>query len=72
MLKNQREWIINYSLQLFKMVWTSELLPAAWKIGKVKLIHKGGNKSKIELKNYRLIVLLDTIGKNFVPISNID
>ena len=50
------------------MVWTSELAPEAWKIGEVRLIHKGGNKSKKELKNYMQIALLNTIGKTFVGI----
>ena len=52
------------------MVWTSELVPEAWKIGEIKLIHKEGNKSKKELRNNRPIALLDTIDKTFVGILN--
>ena len=71
MLKKWEEWKIKYLYKLFKMVWTSELVPEAWKIGKFRLLHKGGNKSKKELRNYRPIALLNTIGKTFVGILNI-
>ena len=70
MLKNGGEWVIEHLFKLFKLVWVTEKVPDAWKIGEVKLIHKGGNKSKKLLKNYRPIALLNTIGKSFVGIMN--
>ena len=47
-----------------------EYLPSKWNESKLTLIHKGGHKSKKELKNYRPIALTDTVAKIFCGILN--
>ena len=41
-----------------------------WNENKVILLHKGGLKSKNQLKNYRPVALSDTVGKIFYGIMN--
>ena len=62
------EWLIEHLYKLLKLVWVTEKIPDSWKIGEVKLIHKGGNKIRKLLKKCRPIALLNTIGKSFVGI----
>ena len=42
----------------------------SWNDCRVTLLHKGGHKSKKELKNYRPISLGNTIGKVFAAVLN--
>lgn len=55
---------------LFKNVWSEERVPRKWNESRVTLLHKGGHKSKKELKNYRPITLTDTISKVFCGVLN--
>ena len=41
-----------------------------WNECRVTLLHKGGYKSKNELKNYRPIALVNTVGKVFSAVLN--
>ena len=43
-------------------VWEEEVVSGKWNERKVLLLHKGGNKSRQFLKNYRPISLVSTIG----------
>ena len=47
-----------------------ERVPQKWNESRVNLLHKGGHKSKNELKNYRPISLSDTVSKIFCGILN--
>ena len=53
---------------LFKQIWRERKAPKDWAESKVTLIHKGGHKSKKNLKNYRPIVLMNAAGKIFCTI----
>ncbi len=64
------EWMIRGLYKLFKKVWIEERVPSKWNESRVILLHKGGHKSKKELKNYRPIALADTVGKIFCGILN--
>jgi hypothetical protein len=55
---------------LFDEIWKSERVPDVWNKCNVVLVHKGGNKSMKELKNYRPIALADTVCKIFCGILN--
>ena len=56
--------------ELFKCIWREEEVPRSWNDSRVTLIHKGGNKSKKEIKNYRPIAVCDTMCKIFCGILN--
>ena len=51
-------------------MWEEERVPRKWNECRVTLIHKGGYKSKNELKNYRPIALMNTVGKVFCAVLN--
>ena len=56
--------------ELFGRIWREERVPAAWNESRVTLIHKGGRKSKKEIKNYRPIAVCDTVCKIFCGVLN--
>ena len=56
--------------EMFACIWREERVPAAWNESRVTLIHKGGHKSKKEVKNYRPIAVCDTLCKVFCGILN--
>ena len=62
--------VVDMLLKLFKIVWRDERVPKRWNESRVILLHKGGHKSKKELKNYRPIALNDTVGKIFCMCLN--
>ena len=68
MYKYGGESAIGRLTDLFNVVWTNECVPDAWNESHVTLLHKGGHKSKKELKNYRPIAHADTSGKIFCAI----
>ena len=68
--KNGGEVMIDRMTELFNRVWEEERVPRKWNECRVTLLHKGGHKSKNELKNYRPIALLNTIGKVFCAVLN--
>ena len=68
--KHGGERIVDMLWSLFKEVWSEERVPQKWNESRVILLHKGGHKSKKELKNYRPIALNDTIGKIFCMCLN--
>ena len=51
-------------------MWEEESVPAKWNESKIILLHKGGNKSKQLLNNYRPISLAKTVGNIFCYILN--
>ena len=53
MYKNGGEVVIDIMTELFNQVWEEEGVPRRWNECRVILLHKGGYKSKNELKNYR-------------------
>ena len=65
MYKNGGEVLIDRMTDLFNQVWEEERVPRMWNECRVTLLHKGGHKSKNELKNYRPIALVNTVGKVF-------
>ena len=62
--------VVEWLSELYKVVWREMKVPEKWNECKVILLHKGGHKSKKELKNYRPIALTDTIGKIFCMVLN--
>ena len=70
MFKNGGETVVGMLLKLYNKVWSEEKVPCNWNESRVVLLHKGGHKSKKELKNYRPIALMDTIGKIFCMVLN--
>ena len=64
------EWVVRALGILYSKVWEEEVVPGKWNESKVLLLHKGGNKSKQLLKNYRPISLVNTIGKIFCYLLN--
>ena len=56
--------------KLFNRILEEERVPSKWNESRVSLLHKGGHKSKRELKNYRPISLSDTVCKVFCGIMN--
>ncbi len=70
MYKYGGESAIGRLTDLFNVVWTNECVPDAWNESRVTLLHKGGHKSKKELRNYRPIALADTSGKIFCAVMN--
>ena len=70
MFKCGGERVLDILTKLYNCVLAEEKVPSKWNESKVILLHKGGHKSKKELKNYRPIALLDTIGKIFCMVVN--
>ena len=68
--KHGGERIVDMLWNLFREVWREERVLQKWNESRVILLHKGGHKSKKELKNYRPIALNDTIGKIFCMCLN--
>ena len=68
--KNGGALIVDGMTALFNCVWEEEKVPKEWNECKVTLIHKGGYKSKQELKNYRPIALANTVSKVFSGVLN--
>ena len=68
--KNGGEVMIDRLTELFNCVWEKERVPRKWNECRVTLLHKGGHKSKNELRNYRPIALLNTVGKIFSAVLN--
>ena len=60
----------RHQAELFNQVWEEERVPIMWNECRVTLLHKGGYKSKNELKNYRPIALVNTVGKVFNAVLN--
>ena len=55
---------------LFGKIWREERVPAVWNESRVTLIHKGGRKSRKEIRNYRPIAVCDTVCKIFCGVLN--
>ena len=56
-------------LDLFNACWSSGSVPAAWKVGVIRLIHKGSaNKNPRNTSNFRPIALTPCIRKLFTTI----
>jgi hypothetical protein len=70
MYKFGGEFMVKKLHELYVEIWKEERVPSEWNESRVTLIHKGGCKSKKELKNYRPIALADTVGKIFCMILN--
>ena len=70
MYKNGGEVGIERMTDLYNRVWRDERVPKKWNECRVTLLHKGGHKSKSELKNYRPIALTNTVGKIFSAVLN--
>ena len=70
MYKYGGEIVVDKLYDLFGKIWDEEKVPDAWNSCNVTLLHKGGHKSKRELKNYRPIALGNTVGKIFSGIMN--
>ena len=70
MYKNGGETVIERMTDVFNRVWREEKVPKKWNECRVTLLHKGGHKSKKELRNYRPIALTDTVGKIFSAVLN--
>ena len=70
MYKNGGEAVIERMTEVFNRVWREEKVPKKWNESRVTLLHKGGHKSKKELKNYRPIALTNTVGKIFSAVLN--
>ena len=70
MYKFGGEKVVDMLVNMFRSVWEEMKVPEKWNECKVMLLHKGGYKCKKELKNYRPIALMDTIGKIFCMILN--
>ena len=51
--------------RLYNSVMKLEVIPESWKRGVIVLVHKGHNKSKSALENYRPVTLLSVILKLF-------
>ena len=60
----------RHQAELFNQVWEEERVPIMWNECRVTLLHKGGYKSKNELKSYRPIALVNTVGKVFNAVLN--
>ena len=56
-------------LELFNKVKREMKTPLAWRKGRVRLLHKG--KDRTELGNYRLITLCSCLTKLFTKILNV-
>ena len=56
--------------ELYVEIWRNEKVPESWNETRVTLLHKGGCKSKKELKNYISIAVADTVGKIFCMVLN--
>ena len=50
---------------LFEAAWKAKHLPASWRQGMVKFLHKNKSKSAQEISNFRPICLISVIGKVF-------
>lgn len=48
---------------LMMKMWQEGLFPRVWKSGVVKLLKKGDNKPKEDIKSYRPVTLLPVMGK---------
>ena len=70
MYKNGGGVLIDRMTELFNRVWEEERVPREWNESRVTLLHKGGYKRKDELKNYRPISLVNTVGKIFSAVLN--
>ena len=68
--KNGGEVMLDRMTELFNDVWEGERVPREWNECRVTLLHKGGHKSRRELKNYRPIALANTVGKIFCAVLN--
>ena len=62
--------MIDLMVTLFNSIWNGENVPKCWNESRVILLHKGGQKNKKDLRNYRPIALMDTIGKIFCMLLN--
>ena len=68
--KNGGEVAIDRMTELFNRVWEEEKVPRKWNESRVILLHKGGHKNRKELRNYRPIALVNTVGKVFCAVLN--
>lgn len=65
LIKEGGEVLLEVARSLFRNIFREELVPKSWADSRVTLLHKGGHKSKKDLKNYRPIALTNTWGKVF-------
>lgn len=56
-------------IELIKIIWREEAIPAKWNKGVISPIYKKGEKNK--MKNYRGVILMDTAYKIYANILNI-
>ena len=63
-------WIVDSLENLFAKIISEEKVPTDWNKCKIKLIHKGGNKNRKDLRNYRPIALINTVSKIFCSLLN--
>ena len=63
-------WIVDSLENLFAKIISDEKVPTDWNKCKIKLIHKGGNKNRKDLRNYRPIALINTVSKIFCSLLN--
>ena len=56
--------------ELFKHIWREQRVTETWNERRVILIHKGGNKSKRDIKKYRPITVCDTVCNIFCGLLN--
>ena len=68
--KNGGEMVIDRMTELFNRAWEEERVPRKRNEYRLTLLHKEGYRSKIELKNYRPIALVNTVGKVFCAVLN--
>ena len=68
--RNAGEVMIDRMTELFNDVWEEERMPRKWNECRVTLIYEGGYTSRYDLKNYRPIVLVNTVGKVFCAVLN--
>lgn len=69
LLKNMPESVERQVLMLFNKVKREKKTPLAWRKGRVRLLHKG--KDKTDLGNYRPITLCSCLSKLFTKMLNV-
>ena len=59
------ETVVQGLQLLFEAAWKAKYLPASWRQGMVKFLHRNKAKSAQEISNFRPICLISVIGKVF-------
>lgn len=66
LLRGGGDCMVSMLTSFFRVIWTSELVPSAWRKGIVVSIYKAGDRT--QCGNYRPITLLPTIDKVFTAV----